>query len=259
MTSALATWQDAFAGALAGEAVRDAAVARLAAQPGFAVYRNTVTKGCIDALQANYPAVARLVGEEWLRAAAAVFAGGNLPSHPTLLDYGAGFADFLAAFAPAADLTYLADVARLDRYWTEAHVAADAEALDPAALARLGARDLQRLTLRPHPAARWRWFDGAPVYSIWSGNRAGAFDGADLAWRGEGALLTRPGGEVLHRPLGRAGAAFLDACAGGASIHAAVQAALDADAPADLAELIRQLLQAGALAALLPSACEVNR
>ena len=28
----------------------------------FAVYRNTVLKGCIDALQANYPTVGQLVG-----------------------------------------------------------------------------------------------------------------------------------------------------------------------------------------------------
>ena len=33
-------------------------------QPAFAVYRNTVMKACIDALQANYPAVTRLVSEE---------------------------------------------------------------------------------------------------------------------------------------------------------------------------------------------------
>lgn len=48
-------------------------IAKLVAQPGFAVYRNTVIKGRIDALQANYPAVARLIGEEWFRAAAAIF------------------------------------------------------------------------------------------------------------------------------------------------------------------------------------------
>ena len=45
----------------------------LLAQPGFAVYRNTVAKGCIDALQANYPSVHALVGADWLRAAAHAF------------------------------------------------------------------------------------------------------------------------------------------------------------------------------------------
>jgi fatty-acyl-CoA synthase len=35
---------------------------------------NTVMKGCVDALQANYPTIERLVGEEWFRAAAACHA-----------------------------------------------------------------------------------------------------------------------------------------------------------------------------------------
>jgi membrane-bound lytic murein transglycosylase B len=52
----------------------DATVASLARRPGFAVLRNTVRKACVDALQANFPAVTRLVGDEWMRAAAARFA-----------------------------------------------------------------------------------------------------------------------------------------------------------------------------------------
>ena len=42
-----------------------------------------------------------------------------------LVDYGEEFPDFLATFEPAAELPYLSDVARLDRFWTQAHVAAD--------------------------------------------------------------------------------------------------------------------------------------
>ena len=79
----------------------------LLAQPGFAVYRNTVTKGCIDALQANYPAVHALVGTDWLRAAAHAFVHQHPPSDGRLMGYGAGFAEFLEGFDPAADLPYL--------------------------------------------------------------------------------------------------------------------------------------------------------
>jgi hypothetical protein len=255
MASALATFQDAFARALlAADPAADAAagIGALAAQPGFAVYRNTVMKGCIDALQANYPAVARLVGEEWFRAAAAVFVREALPAQPTLLDYGAGFAEFLSSFAPAAELPYLADVARLDRRWSEAHIAADAPLLDAAALAALAPEAMSHRRLRLHPAARWLWRDELPVFSIWSRNRAGDADLGDLAWHGEGALLTRPRDEVLHGPLCAAGAAFLDACARGEVLRDAVTAALDTDGQADLAVLTDQLLQAGAFSALEP-------
>jgi len=253
MASELSAYQDAFARALLapGADRDDSPVAGLTAQPGFAVYRNTVLKCCIDALAANHPAVARLVGDEWFRAAAAVYARETLPSHPTLLDYGAGFAEFLETFPPAAELPYLADVARLDRLWSSAHVAADAAPLDPAALASLPPSRMGAVRLRPHPAARWRWFE-APIYSIWSRSREGDGTIGELDWHGEGALLTRPFDDLRHLPLTRAGAAFLDACAGSESVEAAVLAALDVDAQADLAALIRQLLDAGALAALDP-------
>ncbi len=256
MGSALSAYQDAFARALlATDAGRDdSRIADLTAQPGFALYRNTVLKGCIDALQANYPAVARLVGDEWFRAAAALFARETLPSHPTLLDYGAGFADFLAAFAPAAELPYLADVARLDRLWSEAHVAADAAVLDPALLAALPPEEMARLRLRLHPAARWRWFDEAPIGAIWSRSREGDGTIGELDWRGDGALLTRPLGDVRHALLPRAGVAFLDACAGGESIEGVALAALDVEPGADLSALVHQLLDAGAFSALDSSA-----
>jgi hypothetical protein len=227
-------------------------LAALTRQPAFAVYRNTVLKGCIDALQANYPAVARLVGEEWFRAAAVEFARRHPPRDPVLLTYGAGFADFLAAFPPAADLPYLADVARLDRFWTEAHVAADAPPVDPAALTALTPESLAASRFAPHPATRWSWFDTLPAYTIWSRNRAESGGGGDFAWRGEGVLVTRPGGAVQWRELGQAGCAFLDACAAGATAGGAAAAALDADPAAGLSRLIARLLEAGALIQTTP-------
>ena len=72
-TSTLDDFQREFAAALLGEATSAAGQA-LAAQPGFAVYRNTVLRGCVDALAANYPTVATLVGGEWFEAAAGRFA-----------------------------------------------------------------------------------------------------------------------------------------------------------------------------------------
>ena len=248
----LADYQDAFAQSLLAEdRVVPPQLAYLVAQPGFAVYRNTVLKGCIDALQANFPAVARIVGDEWFRAAAAVYARRTLPGTPTLLTYGQSFPDFLAHFEPAAELPYLADVARVDRLWSEAHVAADDSVMDPVALARIALEDMDRVTLRPHAAARWLWCDEHPVCALWSRNKAPAADhDAQIDWQGEGILLTRPHGAVVHAALPHAGAAFLSACAAGLSIARAAATALDVDADVNLAALINQLLQAGALAEL---------
>lgn len=252
ISGALARFQDAFAHALlASNAEPAVEVAALAAQPAFAVYRNTVMKGCIDALQSNYPAVARLVGEEWFRAAAAVYVREVLPVDPTLLRYGAGFADFLARFEPAAELPYLHGVARLDRYWTKAHAAPDAGALDASAVARLAPEALAGTVLHPHPAARWAWFAEGPIYTIWSRNRADSAPEPDIDWRPEGALLVRPRDAVEWMALDAAGCVFLDACAAGGTLAGAAQAALEVQGNADLARLMSNLLEAGAFSGMI--------
>ncbi|RZI69276.1 MAG: DUF2063 domain-containing protein [Variovorax sp.] len=239
----LASFQAAFAAAL----FADQPPTGIAAQPAFAVYRNTVMKGCIDALAANFPCVVRLVGDEWFRAAAALHVVAEPPRDARLLSYGEGFAGFLATFEPAQALPYLADVAQLDRYWTEAHTAADAPAVDTNWLAALAPDALGALRLAPHPAARWQWFSHTPIFSIWQRNRTGDGLAQDLPWQGEGALLSRPGDAVDARAASQAGCAFMDACAAGGSLGDAAAAALAAQSDTDLAGLLARLLRAGAL------------
>lgn len=247
MNSSLARFQDRFARALlATEFDAEAEAATLMCQPGFAVYRNTVMKGCIDALQANYPSVARLVGEEWFRAAAAIHAPTCLPRDARMLYYGEAFAEFIEGFEPAASLPYLSGVARLDRLWTEAHGAQDHPPLDPAMLSSLPPDALADIVLHPHPAARWAWFDGQPVFTIWSRNRASIEDNSEIEWRGEGALLVRPLDVVAWHALQASGCAFLDACKAGGTLAQAADEALKVDPDTDLALLLSGLLEAGA-------------
>lgn len=241
--STLAAFQDHFADALL---TNDIAPGTLAAQPGFAVYRNTVMKGWVDALEANYPAVSRLVGQSFFRAAAAVYARSHPVDDPRLWCYGNGYADFLAAYEPALALTYLPGVARLDRCWTEAHGAAQADVLESAALAGLTPAQLADARLAPHPAARWAWFQDEPVYTIWRRNREPGDSDEPLHWQGEGALLLRPAGAVTWHALDAAGCAFLDACAAGQPLAMAAAAALAAAPNADIAALLARLLDAGA-------------
>lgn len=251
--SGLARFQSAFLQALyavdAHAALADEARA-LAAQPAFAVYRNTVTKGCIDALAANFPAVLRLVGEEWFRGAAAVFMRSRRPSDPRLVLYGEGFPEFLAAFEPAAELPYLAGVARLDRYWTEAHTAPNAEPLAPDALRALAPAVLAATPLRPLPSARWAWFDEGPIYDIWTRNREAEPGEAELEWRAQGALVLRPHDRVRWLELDAGACAFLDACADGQSLAAAAQAAIARSPSCSIATLVSELLAAGAFAGI---------
>lgn len=246
----LGAFQDAFASALFDDPAHVASeVAGLASQPAFAVYRNTVVKGCIDALIANFPAVTRLVGKEWMHAAATLYVREHRPRDPTLLRYGDQFADFIARFPPAAEITYLPDVARIDRLWTEVHSAPDDDLLNPEMLAGLSQLTGLGVKLRPHRAARWAWFTDTPAYSIWSRNRgSGAFDG-ELEWEGEGVLLTRPHQDVRWMMLDRAGCEFLDACAEGQSLPDAAAAALAVQGDINFQAFFAMLLTAGVFGA----------
>lgn len=226
----------------------------LARQPGFAVYRNTVMKGCIDALQANFPTVEKLVGEAWFRAVAALHVRAQPPDEVCLLRYGRHFPAFLRNFAPAAPWPYLAGVAKLDRFWIEAHASGDADPLPPSALTGLPPAQLGELVLAPHPAARWAWYDELPIYSLWRHNREDSGTDPDqaLTWCGEGVLITRPAGKVQSTSLDAAGCAFLEACSAGHPLAHAAQAALACDPHVDLAALMASLLEAGACTTAQP-------
>lgn len=247
----LARFQQAFARALHApdEIPTDTQMAALVAQPGFAVYRNTVLKGAVDALVASHPAVTRLVGDEWLRAAAAVFVRAHPPRTPVLVEYGAGFAEFLRGFAPARDLPYLADVAAVERMRTEAHLAADQAAERADRLAGVTPEALAGIRLAPHAAARWAWFESHPAFTLWQRNRPGCEPtDAGIAWQAEGVLVTRPDDAVRCVAIDRAAIAFLDACANGETLLDAALDALRVDPHADLTRLMAELLAAGAFA-----------
>ncbi|MET3918588.1 hypothetical protein ABID97_005419 [Variovorax sp. OAS795] len=254
------TFQQAFAQAIfhPAQAVHPA-VRNLAMQPAFAVYRNTVMKGCIDALQANFPTVAQLVGEAWFRAAAAVYVAAHAPGDGRLLHYGGGFPEFLRGFEPAAELVYLPGVAELDILWCEAHAASDAPAAGAAWIAQHAPDRIAGLALTPHPAARWAWFAEQPVYSIWERNRRQRDVGEGLDWRGEGALLTRPHDAVIWHEITQAGCAFLDACATGATLAEAADRALSTDPGADISAIFAALLRAGAFTGTSASSASNER
>lgn len=240
MKTSLGAFQDAFVEALYQRPAAE--LQAIAAQPAFEVYRNTVLKGCVDALCDNFPAVERLVGSDWLRAAAAIHARETPPSDARLVFYGEGFADFLAAFEPARELPYLADVARLDRLWIEAFAAPREPLLELASLAGMSASDLARGCLQPRASARWRWFAEQPIYSIWRHNHETLPMPEELPWHGEGALLVGHAEGVAWQPLEIGGCAFLDACAAGHDLDHASALAREAQPDLDFTALLGRLL-----------------
>src|SRR5260221_713958 len=70
------------------------------------VYRNTVLGGCVDALRANYPIVARLLGDEMFDAVAVDHTTRCPPRRPALALYGEGFSDLLPGQARSLDMAH---------------------------------------------------------------------------------------------------------------------------------------------------------
>ncbi len=217
---------------------------------GLSVHRNTVISALVDALQANYPTVEQIVGREWFRACAAAYARENAPATPILALYGASFPAFLSDFPPAAQLHYLAEVARIDRLFTEAHAAPDAPHLAPAVLARSSPAALFEHRLALHPSARCGRFRHSAV-TIWKYHHCEAL-GAELILdnRSESALITRCRGEIECTPLDLPAFAFLEQIRSGATLGAAGTAALEIDRTADVAGCFARLIARGTFAPL---------
>lgn len=126
------------------------------AEDRLAIYRNTAESTLVHALQLAYPAVRKLVGEEFFESAARAYLIVEW-SHTAWLDeYGTSFPDFLRNFDPIRThptlSTYLADVATLERAVNHALHAADAEPLDLGTLAVVAPEDVERLRFDPHPS-----------------------------------------------------------------------------------------------------------
>jgi hypothetical protein len=214
----------------------------------FAVYRNNVVVGLIRALEARFPVVRRIVGEEFFAGLAHAFVGRHPPRSAVMSAYGDGFAEFIAAEPALDELPYLADVARLEAARTRAYHAADAHPLGPEAFAAIAADELDGVTVALHPSleiVRSRY----PIVTIWAMNAGEAALGPIDDWAGEDALVVRPALDVLVSRLPAGGSVFLDALARAAPLGVAAadaaQAAANFDLTANLIGLIRSGLAVG--------------
>lgn len=186
----------------------------------FAVYRNTVVSGAVEALRANYPVVEQIVGAEMFDSLAVDFAAAWPPRSPVLALYGRELADWLDQQPWIDDLPYLADVARVERLRVESLFAADAEPL-----AELPRPMDQGLQVRLHPAARFAWLS-SPGMSIWLAHQQPMASQIAPDWKAEGALFVRPSPFVMHAPrIGRAAHRLLCGIRLGETAQASIAAA----------------------------------
>ena len=218
----------------------------LGASARLAVYRHHVLASLTAVLESTYPIVVRLVDARFFRYAVDRYIHAHPPLRPCLFEYGATFGDFLARFPPTRHLAYLPDVARLEWAMNAALNAPDLEAAAPETLSPASPVAL-------HPSVsllRSPW----PIDMIWRANqpeREGAV--VDLETGGVRLQVWRAGDEVVFRPLSIAEDALRRALTSAGRLDAAAEAALAADATADVATLVRGVLEEGVLVRPLPS------
>lgn len=207
----------------------------------MAVYRNTVIHGAVEALAANYPVVAQIVGEEMFEGIAVEFAAAHPPRTPVLALYGEEFAEWIEHRPWAVDLPYLADVARVERLHVESLTAADYEPL--------AAVEDYDVKLELHPALRFSWLQ-TPAMSIWLAHQQPLPSAIEPEWKHEGALFARPTPFVMHKlRIGRPAHRILFGIRLGETVHASLAAAARLYPDCDSEALFASLLNLGAFAA----------
>lgn len=218
------------------------------ARKRFDVYRNNVVSSLIDALEAGFPTVAKLVGEQFFAAMAGVFVRAHPPTSPLMFKYGAAFPGWIAKFPPASSLPYLPDVARLDFARREAYHAADATPAAPDMLAQVPPETLHEARIKVHPSVRII-SSPHPIMTIWRINN----EGTDLPMVAEpqSVLVIRPEMIVTMWRLPVGADAFLTALSDGALLGEAAEAATLMHRDFDLSNTLQTLIPAQAFAGLI--------
>ena len=218
----------------------------------LAVHRNNVLVSLVDALAQTFPVTRQLVGDTFFRAMGQVFVRERPPRTRVLVRYGDELPPYIARFSPAAELPYLADVARLEWLRLQALHAADAL---PMATEQFAAwfQDVEAL-----PHLRWQLAPSLHLFrsphaalSVWAAHQDGsgiALETVDTR-QTESALVFRSGLDVMVLQIDQATAVLVERLLAGAAWIDAVDAAFDEDGrfdlPGALSVLIRHELFTG--------------
>jgi hypothetical protein len=221
--------------------------ARVAA--GIAVYRNNSRAAYLRALEDAFPAVRRLVGDEFFRFLARAYFHARAHSSPLVARYGDWLPAFLATFEPVAGLPYLPDVARLEVAWLEAYHAADAPTLAREEIFAALAQTPERARIVLHPSTRLLASD-YPVHTIWLHNRQERDQPLKLESSGERVLVVRPDAEVVTAVASAGLSAALKAVSAGASLGEAMNEAAAAAPQESPVDIIGALVRSGAISSI---------
>ncbi|MGE0054701.1 MAG: putative DNA-binding domain-containing protein [Hyphomicrobium sp.] len=154
------------------------------------IYRNNVSSGLANVLKSRFPAVRRIVGDEFFKGLAHQFVTHHPPRSPALIAYGGDFAGYIGALPECSDVPYLADVADIEWQLHRCAHAADS--------VLLGANDIAGLSLHADTltfcfaASSAVLLSQYPAYTIWRANVELLCERLAIGQTAEATLITRP-------------------------------------------------------------------
>ena len=208
------------------------------------IYRNHAFATLGGALEVTFPVVCRLVDERFFAYAAHEYLREHPPHSRCLVEYGAGFPDFLADFEPCMDLPYLADVARFEWALNIAAMVQDLAPLPIEALAAVPPEKAACLAVRLQPSASYfasRW----PVDTIWQANQHSEVPTVDLARGGTCIEIRKAGAAASWRRFDPGTFAFRKSFADGLVLAAAAATATVEDPAFNLAAALDRVFAEG--------------
>lgn len=216
--------------------------------PALAIHRNNFFHATRSALSSQFPTVEALVGKAFFVAMARDFIVAAPPTSPVIMNYGAGFADFIQDYPPAQGVPYLSDMARFEWALHQVRHAADVPPMDPQYFATLAPEDLLALELKLIPAA-CLFSSDYTIARIWR-----AHLGADGELSGIGSidlkcslLIVRCASNASIVDLTHGETVLLEALDDGANLGTAMADALEEDRSLDVPYSIRKLAGAACL------------
>ena len=196
----------------------------IAPQNALDVYANNARTHFVESLIASFPAIRRLVGEDYFRQCAR----GCHARHPSLSGdlqaAGTHFPQYLWQLHRDDEFRYLGEVARLEWLIQETLLAADHGPLDLAKLGAVAAGDYDDLRFILHPSARLLVSE-FPCLEIWEAN-VGSDAEPELIDLGAGpdrVLMVRNSGQLKCHRLSHGEQAFLQSVLAGERFAAAVE------------------------------------
>ncbi len=216
------------------------------------VYRNIVFNNLMAALRSAFPVVEKLTGDDFFEGVAARYISCEPSRSGNLQDFGYRFPQFLASLAQVADVPYLPEIARLEWMRQEAYLAADAEAIDLAALAGLDEEGIKTVRLQMHPSLRLLSSD-FPVMDVWMFCQEKSSGRLQLTGEGQSLAVWRSGENISMQELDTARYQWVALLNGRSTLGASTDNVTERHPEFDLAGSLHWLFHSGLVSGVIPA------